>query len=313
MKLSELVEYLNVLQQDHVNPDYQMAMSKFLALRHLTDNHYLQFSEFSEKLTTAFNTAEHSILKVESLVDELKDKIISTIENLELAQLAETERWYSNEECMVSNSYILQRRMKIDDDSNIFLRARLKCYTDWRLPGMIIRPGLESFIEDLVPLDPLYLVDQDRKLLVPTLKKFNLKYRKRLRPYVVDEFQQENPLCQLPNGQFGFIFAWNFFNYKPIAVVNQYLSDFYQKLRPGGVAIFSFNDCDIAQGARMAEGNFMSYVPARKIKSYAEKIGFDILYHHRRAGDVVWLEIKKPGEIQSIRGGQSLAKIVAHQ
>ena len=57
----------------------------------------------------------------------------------------------------------------------------------------------------------------------------------------------------------------------------------------------------------------MSYVPARKIKSYAEKIGFDILYHHRGAGDVVWLEIKKPGTIESIRGGQSLAKIVAHE
>jgi len=27
---------------------------------------------------------------------------------------------------------------------------------------------------------------------------------------------------------------------------------------------------------------------------------------------VVWLEIKKPGEIQSIRGGQALAKIVAN-
>ena len=111
MKLSELVEYLNVLQQDHVNPDYDLAMSRFFALRHLTNNHYLQFSEFSENLNTAFNTAEHSMLKVESLIDELKDKITSTIENLELAQLAETARWYGNEECMVSNSYILQRRM----------------------------------------------------------------------------------------------------------------------------------------------------------------------------------------------------------
>lgn len=311
MKISELVEYLNTLDQEHVSPDYYSAMSKFNALRHLTDHHHLQFHEFSENLSTAFKTVEHNILTIESLVNELKDKIIGTIENLELTQLASTERWYHDEQPTETHSYILQRRMKIDDASNFLLQSRLKLFTDWRLPGMIIRPGLESFIEHLVPLDPLYLVDQHRKLLAPTLKKFNLKYRRRLRPYVVDDYQFENPLWQLPNDQFGFIFAWNFLNYKPIHIVERYLTDFYQKLRPGGVAIFSFNDCDTGQGARHAEGNFMSYTPARKIKYQAEKIGFDIVFHHRGQGEVAWLEIKKPGQIRSIRGGQTLAKIIA--
>jgi hypothetical protein len=42
-------------------------------------------------------------------------------------------------------------------------------------------------------------------------------------------------------------------------------------------------------------------------------MGFEIIFEHSGQGNITWLELKKPGEIQSIRGGQALAKIVAHQ
>jgi hypothetical protein len=57
----------------------------------------------------------------------------------------------------------------------------------------------------------------------------------------------------------------------------------------------------------------MCYTPGKTIKSYIDPMGFELTSEHVGNGDVAWLEIKKPGVIESIRGGQALAKIVAHQ
>ena len=42
-------------------------------------------------------------------------------------------------------------------------------------------------------------------------------------------------------------------------------------------------------------------------------VDFEILSVNRGQGDIAWMEIRRPGEIESVRGGQTLAKIVAHQ
>jgi hypothetical protein len=106
------------------------------------------------------------------------------------------------------------------------------------------------------------------------------------------------------------IFAYNFLNYKPIEVIERYLQDFFAKLRPGGVAMFTFNNCDLPQGMGLAEKHFMCYTPGRRVQQIADKIGFENVYDQRGPNNISWFEIKKPGEIYSLRGGQTLAKIV---
>jgi hypothetical protein len=130
---------------------------------------------------------------------------------------------------------------------------------------------------------------------------------------VINDYEHSDALSELPINQFGLIFAYNYFNYKPIKVLKWYLDSMWQQLRPGGVAVFTFNDCDFAQGVLLSEQNFMCYTPGTEVVSHASSIGFEILDRHRGQGDLAWLEIKKPGEIESIRGGQTLAKIVANQ
>ena len=44
--------------------------------------------------------------------------------------------------------------------------------------------------------------------------------------------------------------------------------------------------------------------------SYIKDIGFDLIYHYIGKGDLAWLEFRKPGQITSLRGGQTLAQIV---
>ena len=231
---------------------------------------------------------------------------------MEPDQFEKNERWYLDDAPTMSTDHILNhKRLRIDDEGNILLRSHLRNCTDWRIPGMIIRPAQESFIEDLVPMDPLYLVDQNLELLQPAMSSFTPEYQRRLRPYAVDDYQDEHPLWKLPDNQFGLVFVWNYFQYKPLSVVQRYLTDIYKKLRLGGVCIFTYNECDREYGVQSAEQNFMCYTPGRLIKKHAKSLGFELMENHH--GPVTWLKIKKPGEIESIRGGQSLAKIVAHE
>ena len=209
-----------------------------------------------------------------------------------------------------SSNYILYRRLQIEAEDFGIMYGHVLNYTDWRVPGMIIRPGLEKWIEHLVPLDPLYVVDTNIELVDPAVEKFTEEYQRRLRKYVINDLRSTNIMDDLPDHQFGFVFAYNYFNYKPIEVIKRYLKEIFNKLRPGGVFMFTYNDCDWAHGVALAEKSFMCYTPGTVIQHEAMITGFEISYKHRGLGDINWFELKKPGEISSMRGGQSLAKII---
>jgi len=313
MKLDQLLDYLNLLNSKEHDPDYDIVMKKFWARAHMVSHHAVQFNSLSIDFKDSVVAVQRAFEQVDQAVDSIKDHVVRMITELEPEYYEQSEILYRSGMITDSNEAILSRALQIDNTSNILLRSHLKNLTDWRTPGMIIRPGTSGFIEDLVALDPLYLVDHNQELLQPAMDACTPEYQRRLRPYSINDYIDENPLWQLPTNQFGLILAWNYFNYKPLAVIHRYLVDMYSKLRPGGVAIFSYNDCDRGHGAALAERNFMCYTPGRAIKSHVTEMGFEILFEHHGEGDVAWLEIKKPGEIQSIRGGQALAKIVAHQ
>ena len=311
MKLSNLVGYLNLLQSQEMSPDHVMSVRRLNEIAHVINNHAVQIenlgSDFGLALTEIgkqFNVAEQALAK---LIEQVKQQISS----MESELYQSSQHTYEQEMCFETTEYILNRQLIMDDQSRLALRARLMHYTDWRLPGLIIRPGVEKFIEDLVPLDPLYLVDQNQDLLKPAMEQFTPAYQRRLRLYEINDYEHLDPLWQLPSNQFGLIFAYNFLNYKPIKIVKNYLISMYKTLRPGGVAIFTINDCDWAHNVILAEKNFMCYTPLREIRQYFLEIGFDVLSVNRVLGDITWVEIQKPGDIESIRGGQTLAKIIA--
>ena len=72
----------------------------------------------------------------------------------------------------------------------------------------------------------------------------------------------------------------------------------------------TYNDCDRMPGVVLAESHYACYTPGRLITTLAESIGFDRIYSWHDNGPATFLEIRKPGELESLRGGQSLAKIV---
>jgi SAM-dependent methyltransferase len=175
---------------------------------------------------------------------------------------------------------------------------------------MIIHPGKELFIQHLVANDPLYLIDESHELLEPVVNNYEEAYQRRLRCYVIEESLDRTLLDKIPNGQFGLCFSYNYLNFRPVEMIKKYLTEIYEKLKPGGVFIMTFNDCERTAGVKLVEQNYACYTPAGLIQDLARHLDFEIEFFWHDNGPSSWLELRKPGKLTSLRGGQTLAKII---
>lgn len=310
MKLSDIVHYRNQLDAHDVRLIRDQTDHELLAINHVVASQPNDIGFYKARMAKRLSVIRDSFEQFDQVFNGLKSDIDSAIQKQQPAYYKASTDLYQQHIRHEPLDQTLSRRLVIDESSNLTLRTRLRNYTDWRVPGMIIRPGQESFIEELVPLDPLYVVDTAQELIDPAVMAFNETYRARLRQYVLNE-DRDLILADLPSNQFGLIFAYNYFNFKPMELVRRYLAELYQKLRPGGTVIMTYNNCDQAHGVALAEQNFMCYTPGSEILKTAELTGFDLTYQHTGLGDLSWIELQRPGKITSLRGGQTLAKIVA--
>ena len=311
MKLSEIVAYLNLLDSLDVRSECVTAIGKINHIRHIVSEHADQFDPISKVIDSTYNNISYSIDQFANQIENFKQTLKQQIASQEQQYLEQSMQVYFEEYRLASADTVLAQRMGIDSEDDLRLRTHLRNITDWRVPGMILRPGLENYIEDMVPLDPLYVVDHDSELMQPAIKKFTPAYQRRLREYVINDWAPGPIMHQLPNNQFGAIFAYNYFNRKPVPIICKFLDEFFEKLRPGGVVIMTYNNCDLAHGVTRAESAWMMYTPRRMIETHAVALGFELREAYDGQGDVSWLEFKKPGDLTSLRGGQTLAKVVA--
>jgi len=311
MKLSEIVSYLEFLESLQVHDQASEAVDRLVSVVNVVTGHAVQVSNCSQDIEQKFESLKFAHKNFGITLAEIKQCLIQMLHEQEPAYLAESFRLFNQEMRHDSLEYILNRRLAIDDISNIKLRSRLKNLANWQLPGLVIAPRTETFVEDIVPLDPLYLVDIHQNLLDITINRFPLAYQRRLRQYVVNNDLSNGILDELPSNQFGVIFAYNYFNYFPMELITQYLQEITTKLRPGGSFIMTYNNCDRSHGIALAEKSWMCYTPGRLLIQAANSAGLEHVSSTDASGNLSWIEFARPGKIESIRGGQSLAKIIA--
>jgi SAM-dependent methyltransferase len=310
MILSELVHYRNQLDTIDVSgikTSTEQELAKVLYLVNLQES-------FAKKIDSDLDESQQTIARsfnnFESVIDNLKTVVNQQIAEKEKPWFQESYRLYEEEMCSDPTEYILNRRPVISEETDTFYRQRIIKYSDWRYPAMLLRPGKETFVNNIVACDPLYLVDESHDLLKPALESFPDGYQRRLRPYAVNERQDGEILGKLPDNQFGFIFAYNFFNFKPFEVIRKYLKEIHNKLRPGGVLAMSFNDCDSSKGVELVERHFCCYTPGYLIIELARSIGYQLVFTWSDNGPSTWVEFQKPGTLTSLRAGQALAKVL---
>lgn len=298
-KLSELVAYKNELDRLSTESAHTLARMELTKATHLTQD---------TQLDQLLLEVDNSFVNFKSRIDQLRQDLQDQISQAERPWIVEGYDRYDKGEANHAED-ILSGRQANSIDSTPF-RAKLTQYANWKYPAIIIRPGLESFIDDMVAYDPLYLVDLSHDFLRPAMNKFNQRYQNRLRPYVVQENLDDEILSRLPNAQFGICLAFNYFNFRPFEIIKKYLEEVYDKLKPGGIFVFTFNDCDRRSAVELVEQHFCSYTPGHLVQELIQTVGYEIVYTWSDDGPTTWIEIRKPGQLDSLKGGQTLAKIL---
>lgn len=307
MKLSDLVGYLNTLDTLSVQAAATETIGELKKIVKIVEDSRVQVPDSLASLNESKNRAEKFLKQFDQNLQQLRDSVQTLIVQQETAYLADSTDLYQTGMKNDTPEYILSRQLSIETLTWLFLQSRLQLYTDWHYPGMVIRPAHSPGVEDLVALDPLYLVDTDPDLLEPMRSQFTEEYQRRLRYYVVKEYTHDPIFWNLPKQQFGFVYAFHYFNFKPLEIVKQYMTEVFGLLRPGGSFVFGYNNCDQQGAVSLVEHHFCCYTPGRLVREHALILGYEITYEHDNSTS--WIELKKPGVLESIRGGQALAGI----
>jgi hypothetical protein len=306
MTVTDLVFLKNQLDKLSMDPIYAQSHSSLSEFLYLINQHS---AENFDKFMNGYDNIKKAYNSFDNVFAEFKSKIKQDIEESEKVLFQESSRVY-HDESVHEAFYILGRRWQPNINLKLFY-ARIRRNVDWHYPAMILRPGYENFIDEMVGFDPLYLVDVSNKFIEPVLGKFNEHYQKRLRVYTIKEESSDRILDEIPNNQFGMILGCHFFNFRPIDIIKKYLEEIYTKLRPGGVFMMTFNDCDRWSAVKLVEDKKDgSYTPGSLIFEFAKALGYEIDYCWHDEGPQTWIELKKSGTLTSLRGGQTLARIL---
>lgn len=310
MNLSNIVRYLNNLDTLSVHGAAATAMAEVAKITHSVQSSEVQIDGYAGNLTLIQQDLELSLQKYEEKLTQLRRSVQDLINSQESTYFTNSTNNYQQGMRQDTASQILERTRVIDSKMEKLLRNRLNTYANWQYPGMVIRPAHCVGLDSLVAFDPLYLVDTDEDLLSPVRSLFTEAYQHRLRYYVIREYVTDSIFWNLPQSQFGFVYALNYFEFKPWEIIKQYLTEIFVLLRPGGACLFTFNDCDHWPAVGLVEYNLYCYTPGHLVMEYVRKLGFEIIYQYNNQAGVSWTEIRKPGVLDSIRGGQALASIL---
>jgi hypothetical protein len=183
-------------------------------------------------------------------------------------------------------------------------------YSDWRYPGLQYNVRDKKYIDCMTASDPLYITSEIAEDAKQTIKDYPELYQSRLRIYNNSDWDS------LPINQFGFVLVWNYFEYRSMVEIEEFLIKITPLLRPGGVLMFSFNNCDLYESARAAEKELMNYNSAYDIKNICSNLGYEIISfndavtHGFECPWISWAEIKRPGELTTTKAHQALGQII---
>lgn len=311
MQLSRLIAFRNKMRELRPQDTESVLRDHAGASLHWAQTHPVRYPGLIDELERGYRSIREAYHEYDAMVDVVLDRVQRDIDAQELKYFADSQRLYETDFRSEPADYVLDRRLQFDDATQEYLQGRIQLFSDWRHTGMILHPGREPWVEHLVGCDPLYLVDVNSELLIPARDRFNEQYQRRLRLYSIRESADDAMMSRLPDGQFGFCLAYNFFNYRPMEIVEAYLRELYTKMRPGGVVAFTINDCDRHGAVELTERFFMCYTPGSMVQAFCERIGFELREKRVLDNATTWLEMIKPGEFATLRGGQTLARVVA--
>jgi SAM-dependent methyltransferase len=200
----------------------------------------------------------------------------------------------------------------VDARAHEYALARIRSLTSWQHPSLELCAGDSVYTRELIAGDPLYIACMYPETQTVTQNKFNEVYQRRLRTYHCRFDRQSlvnKPFSVLPGTQFGFIFFWNIAQFCAWDHITSLLASLHSLLKPGGVLVFNFNDCDTPLGVEMAKRNFHSWLTPRTLEKICQDLGFQF-QEIRTFDSTSVITVARPGVLTTTRAHQVLGEII---
>jgi SAM-dependent methyltransferase len=312
MTLSDLLQYRERVHELAQNGAHHMA--KDIIARVVTDidtSHQVlpdPVANLQLRIGTAVQNIQHQIQHMTQLIQQLDAEIHQGIVAHHPQYHAQSRRLYENQFRHYTANKILDTPLDLTSDQRSLLRSRIMAHSNWLDTGLMLRAGRDDLVESMSAMGILYLFDTHPDLLAPAVARFPEHHRDKYRDYHGTE---PNDLQQLPPNQMRLIVALNFFNFLPLDRIHQYLMNLTKLLRPGGVILFTFNDCDHAVNVGFCERSWQCYHPGDEILALARALGLELRGRQWFDNGVSWMELGLPGKYRSLRGAPIVTKIHA--
>lgn len=315
MKISELVRIKEQLVKFKSPTFSTFIESKFKETSIYVDNMLSSFvfGDIKNNLASQLTQLGSHITKT----DELIANLIQYVENLIEEQVKEFYRsgYLINGVEFTSETDIHNERQYrtviCNEDIKQAVITDIRNYTNSKYPALEIGPGDGQWTEYMVAGDPLYIVDVHPEFIESTKSKFPIEYQRRLRSYLLGwNGLPKDDLSILPQNQFSFIFAWQVFDFFPLDKTRLYLEQCFNLLRPGGVMMFSYNNCEFVSAAVFAESGFKSWMTKSLLIKTCQDVGFEILDTKDSVSGNYWIKVKKSGELKTVKLGQAMGEII---
>ena len=336
-KLRELVKFRNELveklDQLDLNEDIENKIRSLSILSFENSD-----STYLPNISDAITSYQSLQTEAQTVKNKLKESLKEI--NKELYSYARTE--YTS--AFYQKNFVeegIKKHLTLNVDLTDKIVSRITLYCDWHYPGLLIMPRSKDYIDLMVGCDPLYLtaystpilwdlspgmekVDHDR--LVDALDSFesweiyNLKemiaeyplvYQRRVRLYSI----KDRDFRILPREQFGFVLCWDTFDYLTYDIIKQYVQEVFKMLRPGGVFMFSYTNCELTESADKVDSWNASCCFSSWLSELFLEIGYELIafYDERIGGErpsyISWAEVRKPGELKTIKYHQPMGEI----
>lgn len=315
--LAELVKFKNDLRDtiDDLSLESEVLEKTRLVdtikCRHEITNYHQDIEQYVQEYQNLLVKNNDIIVLIKQTIEKIENDI-----NLKIQSELDENKFTEN---------TIRQLLSTNQEIEKIIQLRIGGYSDWRFPGLQlhcrytrINPIPNNFVDPkdrinpMVANDPLYLVGPDIDELNEMINKYPGAYQQRVRLYEV----KKRDLSILPHAQFGFILCWDFLNHLPLSVVEWYLKSMLTLLRPGGVLLFSYTNGNIETSASFVDQQRYCWATDTTIKKMVVDLGFEIINFIDLATNdneltwVSWAEIKKPGELASVKRAQAIGQVL---
>ena len=310
--LYDLVSLRNSLRERTLPDDAVKALTdlknSIAAIKTTVDNISTNHTQYIDSIIAHYD----ALIKQAQLPVEQNKAIIAELDESinKIAHELYNENYVMEQHELTDNvvtaDFVREKRsLIINEDTEHIIKQKILLYTNWRYPALELGCRDGEWTQYMVASDPLYIMDKFPEFLENTGSKFPNLYNNRLRKYLIKNYN----LSALPQNQFSFVFSFGYFNHLSLDTITQYLKQIYNLLRPGGVFLFTYNDGDTLAGAGMAEHRAQTFIPKSILVPTCLGSGFEVLGELQPQNNISLLEIKKPGNLKTVKSHQVLGEI----